>query len=95
MRYCSEACSRAHWRAHKAECRRLQVAAALQQQGNGLLASQPPLVWAALAVVAGAVLAYVAYRVVLVLFAKRYKVPAKGGAVLITGGCGWEDVGLG
>lgn len=59
--------------------------AALQQQGNGLLASQTPLVWAALAVVAGAVLAYVAYRVVLVLFAKRYKVPAKGGAVLITG----------
>ena len=25
VRYCSEACSRAHWRAHKAECRRLQA----------------------------------------------------------------------
>ncbi len=25
MRYCSEACCKAHWRAHKAECRRLQA----------------------------------------------------------------------
>ena len=25
VRYCSEACSRAHWRAHKAECRRVQA----------------------------------------------------------------------
>jgi len=24
--YCSEACSHAHWRAHRAECRRLQAA---------------------------------------------------------------------
>lgn len=59
--------------------------AALQQQGNGLLASQPPLAWAALAVAAGGLLALVAYRLVLALFAKRYKVPAKGGAVVITG----------
>ena len=27
VRYCSEACCKAHWRAHKAECRRLQAAA--------------------------------------------------------------------
>ena len=35
VRYCSEACSRAHWRAHKAECRRLvaeQQATQQQQQ---------------------------------------------------------------
>ena len=25
VRYCGEACSRAHWRAHRAECRRLQA----------------------------------------------------------------------
>ena len=25
VRYCSEACSRAHWRAHRADCRRLQA----------------------------------------------------------------------
>ena len=25
VRYCSEACSRAHWREHKSECRRLQA----------------------------------------------------------------------
>ena len=25
VRYCSKACSRAHWRTHKAECRRLQA----------------------------------------------------------------------
>lgn len=59
--------------------------AALQQQGNGLLAAQPPLTWAALAVAGTALLAFVAYRLVLALFAKRYKVPAKGGAVVITG----------
>ena len=32
VRYCSPACSRAHWRAHKAECRRLQAEAAHGQQ---------------------------------------------------------------
>ena len=32
VRYCSAACSRAHWRAHKAECRRLQ---AEQEQASG------------------------------------------------------------
>lgn len=32
VRYCGEACSRAHWRAHKAKCRRLQAARAAQQQ---------------------------------------------------------------
>lgn len=64
--------------------------AALQQQGNGLLASQSPLAWAALAVAGTALLAFVVYRLVLAVFAKRYKVPAKGGAVVITGGCvGW------
>ena len=31
VRYCSEACSRAHWRAHKAECRRLQA----EQRADG------------------------------------------------------------
>ena len=36
VRYCSEACSRAHWRAHKAECRRLQA-----QTAGGAAASQP------------------------------------------------------
>jgi hypothetical protein len=59
----------------------------LQQQGNGLLASQPPAVWALLAAVGLLLLAFVAYRIVLALFAKRYAVPPKGGAVLITGGC--------
>ncbi|PRW60540.1 histone-lysine N-methyltransferase SET domain containing [Chlorella sorokiniana] len=34
VRYCSEACSRAHWRAHKAECRRLQAAAAAASSGS-------------------------------------------------------------
>lgn len=61
--------------------------AALQEQGGGLLASQPPLVWAAVAIVGTLVLAYLAYRLVVALFAKRYKVPAKGGAVVITGAC--------
>ena len=28
VRYCSAACSRAHWRAHKGKCRRLQAAKA-------------------------------------------------------------------
>ena len=32
MRYCGEACSRAHWREHRAQCRRLQ--AEQQQQGQ-------------------------------------------------------------
>ncbi len=27
VRYCSEACGRAHWRVHRVECRRLQAAA--------------------------------------------------------------------
>ena len=39
VRYCSEACSRAHWRAHKAECRRLvaeqQAAAGGEASGSG------------------------------------------------------------
>ena len=34
VRYCSAACSRAHWRAHKAECRRLQAERA-QASGGG------------------------------------------------------------
>lgn len=33
VRYCSEACSRAHWRVHKAECRRLQAARAAAAGG--------------------------------------------------------------
>ena len=39
VRYCSEACSRAHWRAHKADCRRLaaeQRATAAQRQQQQL-----------------------------------------------------------
>ena len=38
VRYCSEACSRAHWKAHRAECRRLQAdqaAAAAAVAGGG------------------------------------------------------------
>ncbi|EFN51033.1 hypothetical protein CHLNCDRAFT_59345 [Chlorella variabilis] len=31
VRYCSEACSHAHWKAHKTECRRLHTAAAAAQ----------------------------------------------------------------
>ncbi|EFN51023.1 hypothetical protein CHLNCDRAFT_59342 [Chlorella variabilis] len=31
VRYCSEACSHAHWKAHKAECRRLHTASAAAQ----------------------------------------------------------------
>ncbi|EFN51606.1 hypothetical protein CHLNCDRAFT_54991 [Chlorella variabilis] len=31
VRYCSEACSHAHWKAHKIECRRLHTAAAAAQ----------------------------------------------------------------
>ena len=32
--YCSAACSRAHWRAHRAECRRLQAAQAAAPEGS-------------------------------------------------------------
>ena len=35
VRYCSEACSRAHWRAHKAGCQRLQAAAKAGGDGGG------------------------------------------------------------
>lgn len=35
VRYCSEACCKAHWRAHKAECRRLQVVAKAGEGGRG------------------------------------------------------------
>ena len=34
VRYCSEACSRAHWRAHKAECRHLQAAGAAEASSS-------------------------------------------------------------
>ena len=32
VRYCSKECARAHWRARKAECRRLQAEQAAAQQ---------------------------------------------------------------
>ena len=32
VRYCTEACSRAHWQTHKAECRRLQAEKAAAEQ---------------------------------------------------------------
>ena len=35
VRYCSSACSRAHWRENKAECRRLQAEAAVAAAGEG------------------------------------------------------------
>ena len=34
VRYCSEACSRAHWKAHRAECRRLQAEQAVAAAPN-------------------------------------------------------------
>ena len=34
VRYCSQACSRAHWRAHKVECRRVQAEAAAAAAAN-------------------------------------------------------------
>ena len=43
VRYCSAACSRAHWRAHKAECRRLQAERAAvsgQQESVALMHSK-------------------------------------------------------
>ena len=35
VRYCSEACSRAHWREHRAECRRLRAERAAAAGGGG------------------------------------------------------------
>ena len=37
VRYCSVECSRAHWRAHKAECHRLQAEAAAAAAASGLV----------------------------------------------------------
>jgi len=61
--------------------------AKLQKQGGGFLASQsqPACVVALLLLLLALALAYVAYRVALALFAKRFKVPPKGGAIVITG----------
>ena len=39
VRYCSEACSRAHWREHKVACRRLQAEQAAAAGGGGAAAA--------------------------------------------------------
>ena len=41
VRYCSEACSRVHWWAHKAECRRLQAERAAGAAGEASVAEVP------------------------------------------------------
>ena len=42
VRYCSEACSRTHWREHKAECRRVQAEQAQAAAASeGAAAAQP------------------------------------------------------
>ncbi len=42
VRYCSEACSRAHWRVHKAECRRYQAERAAAAAGEGAGEGEAP-----------------------------------------------------
>ncbi len=42
VRYCSEACCKAHWREHKPACRRLQAEAAAAKAGEEALTEAQP-----------------------------------------------------
>lgn len=43
VRYCTEACSKAHWREHRAECRRLQKEAAADEAAAAEVANKEQL----------------------------------------------------